>query len=101
MSLLLASATAEDILAIVKFETEIFASDPVFHYLFPNGASPIRLASLYDEYQKILAHDISAHQLKVIDSATGIIVAVGRWHIYRQHRSEAELDRDKGAHVVA
>ena len=91
----LAAATASDVSAIIKIETEFSASYPVFHYLFPKGVTPIRLASLNDDYQKMLSHDTSAHQLKVTDSATGEIVAVGRWHIYRQPRSDAELERDK------
>lgn len=78
-----------------KIETETFSSYPVFHYLFPEGVTTIRLASLNDDYQKMLTHDSSAHQLKVTDSATGEIVAVGRWHIYRRPRSESELERDR------
>lgn len=95
MPLLLAEATASDLSAVIKIETEIFASNPVFHYLFPKGVTAIRLASLKDDYQHMIAHDASAHQLKVSDSTTGNIVAVGRWHVYRLPRPESELERDK------
>lgn len=95
MTLLLDAATASDISVIVKIETEVFASDPPFHFLFPKGVTPVRLANLRDDYQEMFAHDTSAHQLKVTDSNTGDIVAVGRWHIYGQPRSESELERDK------
>lgn len=95
MPLSLAAATASDMSAIIKMETEMFASYPVFHYLFPEGVTPVRLASLHDNYQKMFTHDTSAHQLKVTDSNTGDIVAVGRWHIYGQPRSVSELERDQ------
>ena len=95
MPLLLAAATASDLSAVIEIETQVFASYPVFHYLFPKGVTAIRLASLKDHYLDMIAHDASAHQLKVTDSTTGNSVAVGRWHIYRQPRSESELERDK------
>lgn len=95
MPLTLAAATASDVSAIVRIETEVFASYPVFHFLFPKGVTSVRLASLSDDYQAMFAHDTSAHQMKVTDSNTGDIVAVGRWHIYGQPRSESELGRDK------